>query len=971
MDGSSYAWPIFWFGSEQDPDGPSADDKVSYGHAWAKGEQGEGICQITNTTSGQYARLSVDGQEYCYNVRKTREAGNDNDYVTWVEIDWYPPAYLDNKKYKISVHVSVWRRAGSSAKYTFDWDLATGLIGQSSQQQPELFDPYFYGVADQGIAGYGYAAVPYVTYSEPISYTTSLKKEEIKTSERAGHIFVKTNDTVQENFYATFKTWRNKSLNDTASPIQTTKVNIRPYHRPYDLIVKEEKDSTDTYTGNNLLSWTVKNPDLVDLVENDYFEIQRALKSDFSDAKSLDVTPMQRGKDKGTYTFVDDSREIWTGNAAASQDNKQESYISATANYILHDANGNSLYDMDITATAKRTQMPAVPVYYRIRRASSAVWGWYGQDYALTTVCEKHNYLAPLATKQPNYQKDADYATNKKVHFTIDIENREITDLSSDFEISYNYKDCLLDSVPLVLYRTGNSTGHDGHVDIYNKEGELVRTWNMGNDTLRMNVAVGAAVRFCEERVWYGNWQTNVKKYNVNHPTECGVSVVVKENESFATWEIIRVDYEHNINWLEKPEMLTSDALEQVRTYLNNTMQMQIEQKIQKTAYGRAMWDRTAQLVLVKTMDGVEHEILIPQDSIRHLPNGNWQAHYTDVANNACTNYSYAARIDQSNADLCVAEPSMLLPVAIQGESLYYDEGAEIREFKVSLDDAKGGNKRGVTLSWEPSTMAVDRYVLERKKEYSDAAADTIYQGQENAYFDMTAVPGKLYRYTVTAMYDCNGRHSNHSASEIGRRSVYGEIRGNVLMPDNTGMAGVSVALQGSDGQVLRSAVTDAAGAYCFDSLTYDIAKGSSYVIVPTHAYGVFSFNNTSAATASVTLSADNAIAYGIEFVNTSTARLSGRALYKGSTIPVAGAMFLLNGDTVRSNGAPLTTGIDGNFELTVTKGQLNRLQIFKPGHTFEGEGIVRARQTAGRRALLRRDEGAPDRSCSRWRGST
>ncbi|MBQ2171419.1 MAG: hypothetical protein II448_06765, partial [Paludibacteraceae bacterium] len=413
VDGYTSSWPIFYFGSEHKSDGPSANDKVGYGHAWAKGVANEGICQITNTTSGQYARLSVDGQEYCYDVRKQKEADNDNDYVTWLEIDWYPPAYLDGKRFKVSVHVSLWRRVGSSAAYTFDWDLATGLVGQSTQQQPELFDPYFYGVADQGIAGYGYAAVPYVTYTEPISYTTSLSNEEIKTSDRSGHIFVPTTDTVQESFSATFTTWRNKSLNDQASPIQSTKVNIRPYHRPYNLTVEEEKDSLDTYTGNNVLRWEVKNPDLVDLVENDYFEIQRALESDFSDAKTLDVKAMQRGQDKGTYTYVDNSREIWTGNAAA-QSNKKMSYLFAYArDYILRDANGNPLYEMDIQASSKTTPMPAVPVYYRISRASSAVWGWYGHEFALDTVCEKHNYLAPLATTQPNYKKDSNYVTNR------------------------------------------------------------------------------------------------------------------------------------------------------------------------------------------------------------------------------------------------------------------------------------------------------------------------------------------------------------------------------------------------------------------------------------------------------------------------------------------------------------------------------------------------------------------------------
>ena len=76
--------------------------------------------------------------------------------------------------------------------------------------------------------------------------------------------------------------------------------------------------------------------------------------------------------------------------------------------------------------------------------------------------------------------------------------------------------------------------------------------------------------------------------------------------------------------------------------------------------------------------------------------------------------------------------------------------------------------------------------------------------------------------------------------------------------------------------------------------------------------------------------------------MNTSSTRLTGRVLYKNSTIPVAGAMFLLNGDTVRRGNTPLTSGIDGNFELILPLHQPCRLQVFKPGHVFEGDGILR-----------------------------
>ena len=356
------------------------------------------------------------------------------------------------------------------------------------------------------------------------------------------------------------------------------------------------------------------------------------------------------------------------------------------------------------------------------------------------------------------------------------------------------------------------------------------------------------------------------------------------------------------------------------------------------------MWDRTARLILQRTIQetGYVSEIIIPQDSIIRLSDGSWLARFTDVANMACSHISYSVRIDQSNSDLRVADSIQLQPVAIHGPSLYYDEAATITSFTASQGAAVGQQKRGVTLSWMPSSVAVDEYVLTRLAKNSDQPADTIYRGVDNSFFDETAIPDQHYDYVITALYNCNGKSSSNSATAEGWRSPYGEIGGTILMPDNSGLTNVNVVLQGPDGATVKTITTGADGTFLFDSLLYDISSSSQFAIVPAHTYAVFSYNYTSAQSASVTLSADHAVASGINFINTSTVRLTGRALYKYSTIPVAGAMFTLNGDTVLCNGAPLQTATDGTFELTLCKNQAYTLRIFKPGHTFEGEGILR-----------------------------
>ena len=261
---------------------------------------------------------------------------NDKDNVTWVEIDWYPQEALDGETFNIGTEVKISKRMTGNINYTKSWILATDIKGNSNMIQAQLYDPYFYTVNNAGVTGYGNAAVPYMVFYDPKSYHTSLDATEFQAADRSGNIFVPTTDTVQENFYATFQIYRMKTPQEVMSTQMTTKVDIPPYHRIYNFEAEEEKDATGTYTGNNVLHWTIKNPRLVDLVDGDYFEIQRALKEDFSDAQQLGIQRMMRDS-IGYYTFQDNSREIWTGNAAVRTDTVDAQWKTTLKHYYIYD----------------------------------------------------------------------------------------------------------------------------------------------------------------------------------------------------------------------------------------------------------------------------------------------------------------------------------------------------------------------------------------------------------------------------------------------------------------------------------------------------------------------------------------------------------------------------------------------------------------------------------------------------------
>ncbi len=1010
--------------------------------------------------------------------------------VTFLEFDWYPPHSLTGQTFRIGMHLYISKSYTGNVNYEKDFSgFGDNFRSNDNIMDPQLYNPYLYTLNEEGVAGYGYAAVPFVTFQETYSYKTSFEpNKKWRNTSRSGNIYVPTTDTVREQIFVDFDVLRNATTHDTIT-VRTNKVDIPPYHRIYDFSASAEMDSTGTYTGASTLQWTVKNPTIKDIMEGDFYEIQRALNNDYSDARSVGIVAMKRSYApekkydgdtvtfKGvpntyTYSYTDNSRETWTGNADVSADTIARHITHTATNVPLHDPNGNLTYSVDVTLTSEKAVLPAVPVYYRIRRASASGWGW-NNELAQTAMLYNKNFLAPLAEEPISYTLDDDFDNNRKVHFSFHLDNAEVSEMLPGkdlFKMDYKINSVLKDSVDIAFVSPWYMS-MDLYLTILSHEGDSLIKKQLvtvdGEYRMRMPAGTTLVVGYMAHKDYYEYWAYKhyyeFEKIALDQDYKLQLDFYQGMGGIYSAYKCEKFPLYSELPGLQ----------DDVRQHLFDSIYNVLSATYHGQTYGRCMWDRTANLVLRRTIPetGLTQEYVIPQDSIRRQPDGSWIATYSDVADLACSHYNYGVRIDQSHSDLHVKDSAQLALKPITGPELYFDEAADITSFNASKGDATTALKNGVLLQWQVNTNAVDEFVLTRIELNSDQAPDTLYRGVAYDFMDRTAVPNKHYEYTITTSYSCNGRTTDHSATAEGWRTPYGEISGSVLMADNSGMAGVTVALQDSAGNVVRTMLTDATGAYKFDSLIYvdgimqcedpqviieysgierellteartspeqytyvritnpdgvvindwhNLAQGTytfdygtvleiknseidntnrneiysftitqnmtiecknawsststivgglsfkpvfrvntnnitdvtchqlgshlyaNCVVMPTSQYGSFSFNNTSSGTATVSLSAANAVAGGIDFVNTSSTRLTGRVLYKMSTIPVAGAMFLLNGDTVRRGTVPLTTGPDGNFNLVLPLNQPCRLQVFKPGHTFEGDGILR-----------------------------
>ena len=1068
-DGDSEWKTIAYYKTDAYDENEKNSDK---GTAYVRLLSGQGDIVVTSMANGVNYQIHDNGA-WSNKLYVTQKEDDGYSQVTFLEFDWYAPESLDSLKYSLKIQSEFQR------SYTHGNKLSTtieepGFIGLNNTIRPQLYTPYLYTLNEKGVAGYGYAAVPYMVFQEPVSYYTSFNPTEVvdKDVERSGTIYVPTTDTVQQQMTATFKVVREATTGSTVEQ-KSTAVDIPPYHRIYDFAVREETDSTGTFTGNNILTWYIKNPQVKDLMDNDFFEIQRGLESDFSDAQQINIVQMKRDS-LGDYTYKDSDRSIWTGNAAITDD-EIKSKLNVTynvPNYILKDPNGVPVYELKLSMTTDKIRNPRVPVYYRIRRASSSVWGW-DAEFSKTARLDIHNFLAPLAETQENYSLDEDYETNYKVNFKIKLDNKEVSYLKlpiEDWNFSYQYiRNASPDSVEVKIdyeQYIGVITGYsDVFVTIYNSIGEKLIDERVTSPKV-FKVPRGSVLNVTYDST---TKKGNTRTYSLYANSKVWFNTEAHSAYMSGWFEITSINFEGYT-----PDDVSKYMTEELQKHLKDSLYVLATDYYTNQTFkklGRCMWDRTAQLILQRTIEetGQTMEFIIPQDSIKRQADGSWIANYTDIADQGCSHYKYAVRIDQSRADLHVQDSASLKPMQINGPSLYFDEAAKITSFEATQGDAKTDMKAGVLLRWVASSNAVDKYVLLRRPKDSDVAADTMYQGNDYYYLDRSAMPSTHYEYTIEAHYTCNGKTTVNTSTAEGWRTPYGEISGTILMPDNTGMAGVKVALQDGNNNVIRTITTNASGAYKFDSLEYiaiecekpkvkitysydfsiweperqtlfrvlnadgnvledwhnknegiyeypigtilevksiltevgdaissftvnghvtlDCFYGrqksgtnykysfkvsaseqteckckevsqSNYVVTPTHQYGIFSHNNTSTGTASITLSPNSAVASGIDFMNTSTTRLTGRVLYKNSSIPVSGVMFLLNGDTVRRGNMPLKSGIDGNFELILPLRQPCRLQVFKQGHIFEGDGILRLEEDKEEFALDKPQDG-------------
>ncbi len=271
--------------------------------------------------------------------------------------------------------------------------------------------------------------------------------------------------------------------------------------------------------------------------------------------------------------------------------------------------------------------------------------------------------------------------------------------------------------------------------------------------------------------------------------------------------------------------------------------------------------------------------------------------------------------------------------VLVPASKFYYENNGKLVKSSLSAQPLQCS----VLLEWATDGGAIDYFIVKRRDQAKGADEWEIVANDltETRYEDKTTAPRHIYDYCVLAANDCQGVTYQSTDTIPGFCAKTGTVEGYVRFPDGSGIAGVTVNISSTDEavSVQETVKTDESGYFRKEGLPYYGEDFSgSYRIAP-NLNGYSEIRNITFGTEP----GSNLIG-NVEFYVEDNVKFSGFVLYNGTSIPVNGVSFYVDGREVRTAEGPVTTDFEGKFSFRMLPGD-HIVQVRKAGHIFYQKG--------------------------------
>lgn len=916
------------------------------GWAWVRAL--DGTIVITNPTDGNKKTLPANEAWEGYLSRTGQ-----SDRPAYLEFDWYPSATFDGKTYQINAHVVDTRKTGKT--WTRDWNL--GTYEQSTPQSPMLYNAVFYSVSENGNRGFGQVMVPYVVYQEPKSYTPVLvgnKGTKVTSTDRSGSMLVATCDSVQQSFYAIFDV---KREDGTYSEVKSSTIYIPAFHKIYDFKVSDYTRADGTTDARyTQLKWSIKYPDAEDILTTDMFQVQRAYDRDFATAETLTLISIEKGV--ADYEYID-----------------------------------------SVEAAYANTKDASLPVYYRVQRASTVNWGTTGHDWVRADSIQKQAKLLTLDQSGCTFAKADDFSETHNVNITLRTQKEDGKNFwNSAAELTlrrivlangaYDTTTRLVSAGEFVKQSDGS----------YQCTVSVKAEVSCAKYTYEIQMDDSNCLLKNNDKKWYPitggdlyyTEAASIASFNASkgyYPDY----VFLKWDQTLGaidSYDIARRDVsDAETTWQDLTTVVGENYYQDKTSSAGHHYQYRIV--CSYNCNGDTYTDTATAYGWLSSVGSIEGRITYPNGT------GNADVTIEAVGTPGGTTRGYLYRSENNSSEYCTNDEvewrgnrtfQMLVKVP-QGKD--YENHLIFSSFRRGMTGIENGvgliltgnrlsMKYGMTtindttdlpdnewvaiaITYDEKTDSITLYRDAKRVGAAKSTAKVLNSGKIR-FMDVTSLIGidefRMWSRALTAKEIQNTTHTYLSGKEDDLEIYYTfdnvpelKINGektyivpnqaqqtlNDVNRNDLTVNEISTTDAPASTMLNYKAVSSETGEYAIGGIPF--AGGTSLNVTPTSEHGTFTYNGTSASSASISLDEQRPMATNIDFVNTSAVRFTGRVLYDQSTIPVKGAHFKVN-DVLATDasGALVETNASGNFDFEVPKAPIT-VQVVMDGHTFFNDG--------------------------------
>ncbi|MBO4811638.1 MAG: hypothetical protein J5552_08750 [Prevotella sp.] len=265
----------------------------------------------------------------------------------------------------------------------------------------------------------------------------------------------------------------------------------------------------------------------------------------------------------------------------------------------------------------------------------------------------------------------------------------------------------------------------------------------------------------------------------------------------------------------------------------------------------------------------------------------------------------------------------------------YYENTGKVIENSLRTQTQQSS----VYLRWQTDEGDIDYFEVWRRTTEPGSKWERIAtQVTDLEYEDNTVSPVFDYLYRVSSNNDCEGKKVTYTNEVLGNCVKTGKVEGYVRFADGTGIPGVTVTASqygdGADAAKGGRCTTDESGFFSIEGLDYWGYQKGDYQLTLS---GVSANDLSEDCKYGIPVTFDHKSNYekNCIFTLTNGVKFSGLVMYRGTSIPVHGAHFLVDGHEVRSASGPVESDFEGKFSFRMLKGNNHTVQAVLEGHTF------------------------------------